>query len=34
MIMLIATGITTSVKDFCEIAFSHAGLRASGLRQS
>lgn len=26
---VIATGITTSVKDFCEIAFSHAGLRAA-----
>jgi GDPmannose 4,6-dehydratase len=26
---VIATGITTSVKDFCEIAFAHVGLRAS-----
>ena len=26
---VIATGITTSVKDFCDIAFAHAGLRAA-----
>jgi GDPmannose 4,6-dehydratase len=26
---VIATGITTSVRDFCDIAFSHAGLRAA-----
>jgi len=26
---VIATGITTSVKEFCDIAFSHAGLRAA-----
>jgi GDPmannose 4,6-dehydratase len=26
---VIATGVTTSVKEFAEIAFSHAGLRAS-----
>jgi GDPmannose 4,6-dehydratase len=26
---VIATGVTTSVRDFCELAFAHAGLRAA-----
>jgi GDPmannose 4,6-dehydratase len=26
---VVATGVSTSVRDFCEIAFSHAGLRAA-----